>query len=85
LAAVLEGIKNCYLFAGRIHKAREFSDRSLVLAERTNEPELIAVAHFSAAHISFYLGEFTSSRSSMRRRRACLPNLGPNRGRGVGI
>ena len=58
---VLLGLRSYYFFAGQIDRAREFSDRALILAEQSDEPEGVIVAHYYAAHTYFYRGEFLSS------------------------
>ncbi|MBV8334257.1 MAG: AAA family ATPase, partial [Alphaproteobacteria bacterium] len=59
------GVAFFYHVRGMISPGRELSEQSLNVAERLQDPELLAYGHFGLGDVIFWFGELTSARAHL--------------------
>jgi predicted ATPase len=71
LVPVLFGLWRFYLVRLQLHTARDLGDTLLGLAQRTHDPALAVVAHYTLGSTSFWLGALPAARQHLEAGLAC--------------
>jgi predicted ATPase len=65
LFQVLLGLRGFYQVGGELQTALELAQQCLSMAQRVQDPVLLAQAHTALGHTLYYLGEFVPSRAHL--------------------